>query len=69
MTYEYRIENMEVIESIVVDLWKKETTIYRRWQIDVLTSHIDYVIKHKDNRDSIIRCRKWLFDNYLELFI
>jgi hypothetical protein len=69
MTYEYRIENMEVIESIVVDIWEKEITPYRRWKLDILISRIDFVIKDKNNRDSINRCRKWLLNNHLELFI
>ena len=69
MTYEYRIENMEVIESIVVDIWEKEITPYRRWKLDILTSRIEFVIKDKNNRDSIHRCREWILNNHLELFI
>jgi len=69
MSYEYKIEKFEVVESIVVDIWQEEISEYRRWSIDILTSYVDHVVKHKDNLDSITRCRRWLFNNHLELFI
>jgi hypothetical protein len=69
MSYEHKIEKDHVIEFLVVDIWQKQKTRYREWRIDVLTSQIDYVVKHRDNKESIIRCRKWLFENHLELFL
>jgi hypothetical protein len=69
LSYKYKIEKFEVVESIVVDVWREEISEHRRWSIDTLTSHVDHIIKHKDNRNSITRCRQWLFNNYLELFI
>jgi len=65
MLYEYKIDNLEVVESIAVNIWGKEIFELRRWRIHILTSDIDY----RYNRDSINRCRKWLLNNHLELFI
>jgi hypothetical protein len=69
VSYKYEIENFSVIEFIVMDVWREEITKHRKWSIDILTSHADHVVKNHDNRDSIKRCRKWLFENHLELFL